>query len=132
VALHRNLDQRVRLHGQVSTVLCLVARQGLHRALAPPSPDVIACDPEQPREDSRPIRSIPGRSFDDRYEHVLHHIVGHGRRAGDVRGEPVDIGPVSPIEQREGLAVAPGDPGDQLVVYRWSIVSHLRVFDGPT
>ena len=43
-----------------------------------------------------------------------------------MRGEPVDVRPVSPIEQREGLAVARGDSRDQLVVQSLLMLSHAR------
>jgi hypothetical protein len=52
VPLHRNIDQRIRLHRQVAGGLCFIAWQRLHRTLAPPSPDVIASDPEQPRQNA--------------------------------------------------------------------------------
>jgi hypothetical protein len=82
-------------------------------------PDVVPRDAEQPWDDAGSARSVAFGVVNDRHKHILRDIVRYRRRAGDVERETVDVGPAAAIQRGEGVAIAGGDPGDQIFVRRF-------------
>jgi hypothetical protein len=75
VPLQRDFHDWIGLDRQLLAILRLVIRQWQHRPLTAPASHVVARDAEQPGQDTRATKPVPGRIFDHRDEHVLHDIV---------------------------------------------------------
>ena len=58
------------------------------------------------------IGPIAGCVFDHGHEYILDDVLRDRCRSGDVRGEAVDVRPVSSIQQRESGTIAGAHSGD--------------------